>query len=606
MRADAPYRAATGWKRLLLALCALSLIATSLIAANAFGLGSRAWLGWWDAQSTIVGQPPYVIEIAQPRADGASAAGGLRDGDHIDLRRQSLDARIGILFQPLATRPSQLTVQRNSQTIRASVLPSTIWEGATAWKLTPMLVVVVTNLWFIFCALLIALRRSGSRDARILALVLLCLTGAVLMPNYIALPSGGLRLTIFLLASASWLAASLLILRLSSQFGRRSAIRSVFEVLAYAGVLLVFLADVATITGLSTLLIDPLPFAERTSALRNGLDTIAAVAVLAAVGFAVTSTAPTERPRAAWLLLPLPIAFVGRDIALTVATFVHSWFANIALITVLLLFMLLGALAVTYALLKRRVLDIEFVLSRTLVVATISLIVVVAFVLLEWLLGTVLAGASHATGLVANGLLALALGLSMNFIHKRVDAFIDTLFFRKRRDDEQALRDFSKEAGYVTDSESLLDQAIAKIERHTDARGAALLLDGDRAYCATRAFGSVSVKADENDAAILALKAWHKPLDPHRYATALQGALALPMLVRGQLLGVVLVGERAGGEAYAPDEVDALALFSQGVGSALDSLSHRNGDGLRDLRESIARIENDIAKLTSELRERLS
>jgi GAF domain-containing protein len=266
-----------------------------------------------------------------------------------------------------------------------------------------------------------------------------------------------------------------------------------------------------------------------------------------------------------------------------------------------LIFTLLGALAVTYALLKRRVLDIEFVLSRTLVVATISLIVVAAFVLLEWLLGTVLAGASHATGLVANGLLALLLGLSMDYIHKRVDAFIDTLFFRKRRDDEQALRDFSKEAGYVTDSEALLDQAIAKIERHTDARGAALLLDGESAYAATRAFGNVSLSADENDAAILALKTWHKPLDPHRYATALHGALALPMLVRGQLLGVVLVGERARGEAYAPDEVDALALFSQGVGSALDSLAHRNGDGLRELRESIARIANDVAALRQSL-----
>lgn len=601
MRADAPYRAATGWKRLLLALCALSLVATSLLAAHAFGFGGRAWLGWWDAQSSIVGQPPYVIEIVQPRSDGASAAGGLRDGDRLDLRQQTLDARIGILFQPLATRPARLIVQRGSQTIPASVLPSTVWEGATAWKATPMLVVVVTNLWFIFCALLIALRRSGSRDARILALVLLCLTGAVFMPNYLALPSGALRLTIYLLASASWLAASMLILRLSSQFGRRSVVRSVFEVLAYASVLLVFFADVASIAGLWTLLIDPLPFAERTSALRNGFDTIAAAMVLATVGFAVSSTPATERPRAAWLLLPLPIAIVGRDLALTIATFVHSWFANIALITVLVLFMLLGALAVTYALLKRRVLDIEFVLSRTLVVATISLIVVAAFVLLEWLLGTVLAGASHATGLVANGLLALALGLSMNFIHKRVDAFIDTLFFRKRRDDEQALRDFSKEAGYVTDSESLLDQAIAKIERHTDARGAALLLDGDRTYAATRAFGNVSVAADENDAAILALKTWHKPLDPHHYATALEGALALPMLVRGQLLGVVLVGERAGGEAYAPDEVDALALFSQGVGSALASLADRNGDGLRELRESLARIANDVAALRERL-----
>ena len=44
------------------------------------------------------------------------------------------------------------------------------------------------------------------------------------------------------------------------------------------------------------------------------------------------------------------------------------------------------------------------------------------------------------------------------------------------------------------------------------------------------------------------------------------------MLARGRVLGVLLCGARAGGEAYAPDEIDALADFAHGVGSALDSL----------------------------------
>jgi hypothetical protein len=45
------------------------------------------------------------------------------------------------------------------------------------------------------------------------------------------------------------------------------------------------------------------------------------------------------------------------------------------------------------------------------------------------------------------------------------------------------------------------------------------------------------------------------------------------MLARGRLLGVVALGERFGGEAYAPDEIAALASMSQGVGSAIDVLS---------------------------------
>jgi GAF domain-containing protein len=101
---------------------------------------------------------------------------------------------------------------------------------------------------------------------------------------------------------------------------------------------------------------------------------------------------------------------------------------------------------------------------------------------------------------------------------------------------------------------------------------------------------------DANDAAVLALQTWHKPLDPHAYDSALQGDLALPMVGRGQLLGLLLCGERAGGEAYAPVEIDALAQFAQGVGSAFDGLG--NGapaehdallQAIRDLRTSIDR-----------------
>jgi hypothetical protein len=42
----------------------------------------------------------------------------------------------------------------------------------------------------------------------------------------------------------------------------------------------------------------------------------------------------------------------------------------------------------------------------------------------------------------------------------------------------------------------------------------------------------------------------------------MRGALAPPMLVRGRLLGAIVLGERIGGEAYAPDEIEALLQFA--------------------------------------------
>jgi GAF domain-containing protein len=86
-------------------------------------------------------------------------------------------------------------------------------------------------------------------------------------------------------------------------------------------------------------------------------------------------------------------------------------------------------------------------------------------------------------------------------------------------------------------------------------------------------------------------------VDPHHYATGLRGALAVPMLTRGRLFGVLLLGERTGGEAYAPDEVEAISLFAHGVGSALDALSKRVDVSVASLQESIASMREAIIAL---------
>jgi hypothetical protein len=278
---------------------------------------------------------------------------------------------------------------------------------------------------------------------------------------------------------------------------------------------------------------------------------------------------------------------------------VHFWSATQASILFGTVCNVAGALAVTYALLRRRVLDLGFFLSRTIVVATISLIVVAAFVLLEWMLGNVVAGVSHTTGIVANAVLALVLGLSLHFIHQRVDAAVDAIFFRKRHEDEQSLRDYAKEAAFITDVPVLLDQTIGRLERHTDARGAAILMDGAGVFTSARSYGdSQRVPVSENDEAILALKAWHRPVDPHHYKTDLHGALALPMLARGRLLGVLLLDERTGGESYAPDEVEALSTLAHGVGSSLDALTANDSsaNALLVLTDAIDGLRADIVQ----------
>jgi hypothetical protein len=565
------------WPRkwLLLLLCALGFVVVATKAVDVFGFVAPPWLGYWDGARTDGG--PYKINNI-PRPGGALSRAGVRGTDMFDLREQSLQARVRLLFQNWAGHPNAVRVSRDGAVLPITVIGTNVWGDASAFKLPPQVLDVIAIAFFLGCAVLIALRRSDLREARILALVLLCEVGAAVGPNAIFVPDERLALVSLVAARFFGALASFLLVYLAAGFGARYAWRGAVEWLAYGMRATGVAAAVAIVVGMVTLWFDPLPF--ELSPDWNWFYAASLAAVVAAAVAAVVTTSPSQRSRAAWLLLPMPIALLAQVTLSRVLGFPStSWFTFISFQAAASLGLLLGALAVTYALLNRRVLDVGFVLSRTIVVGAVSLVVVTAFVLLEWALGTVLADASHATGVIANAGLALVLGVSLRFIHKRVDDIVERVMFRKRHEDERALRDFSKEAAFVTNPEVLLDKTIENVRAHTDASGAALFLRRNGTYEAVREFGEMPATIDENDNAILALKTWHKPLDPHKYATALRGDVALPLVARGELAGVLLCRERTSGEAYAPDEIDALATFALGVGSAYDALGSRNHDG---------------------------
>jgi hypothetical protein len=596
------------WKWLLLALCALAATLLAFMLGNWFGIGGRPWFGLANSQVAMT-EDPYVEKFGDVLSGGASEKAALHDGDLLDLREQTIDGRVRMIFNVLATRPTILRVHRGARVLTIHLVGGTLLEAGPGQVFSTM-TQVPAEICFLICATLIAARRWWLAEARTLAFVMLFeVAGLLVTPGNIVVPGAILQLLLCALSGVLLLIPPVLLVILSSRYGSRSSWRgwlTSFAIVANIALQVVLLIGVANTV---TLWIDPVPyyiltgyFAGSGTALGVVFAGLPFVAVVSCALAAILTSPVEERPRTAWLLMPLSIVLCVVNVVLDLIVLAPTLFWATTFNAVGGICWVVGGIFVTYALLNRRVLDIGFVLGRTLAVSIVGFIVVIAFVLLEWSLGTVLVGVSHVTGLLANAGLALVLGLSMNAIHKRVDAAVDTILFRKRHDDERALLDFSKEAAYVTKSGPLLDEAIAKVRCHTDARSAGILLDGNGTFAPARSFGSDVDSIDENDGAILALKTWHKPIDPHHYETDIKGALAVPMVARGQLLGLLLLGERTGGEAYAPDEVEALSQLAHGVASALDGLSLRQDGAPGQFQEVLnqLRIMSDTLALALE------
>jgi hypothetical protein len=291
---------------------------------------------------------------------------------------------------------------------------------------------------------------------------------------------------------------------------------------------------------------------------------------------AIAASQNEERQRVGW-----PFASFGVLYVASIGGFIGA-LPQVVFDALVRLAIFVIPIGITYSALSRRLYDVGFIVNRAVAFSSISGIVIGSFVLLEWTLGKWFDQAGREAGLAANIALALAFGLSLRLIHRRVERFVDTVFFKKRNEDVSALKRFAQEAAFITDRETLLERTRAQVLEHSETSSVSITMADEAAA------------TDLNDPAILAMRTWHDAIELHRYDTALAGEYAFPMFGRGSLLGVLVCGAKRSGEAFAPDEIDALKALAYGVGVALDALDRAVGDETGSMVAAFASLRNDV------------
>ena len=534
------------------------------IAANLFELASLTILPWNGGMYGIDGKQTSPGMWRITALDKQSRASGLLPGDLIDLREPSNLNRGYDANYWLETKPFIVVAHRGNRTFHASVA---LTHTPMSWDDSIRLIAVF---WVIGFAFLIFKKGRSVKENDYLTLILLLL--AVQSPiDRTAIPYNGFAFAYTFLDNAFQLACVALAIY-GAQFGRPLA--GSRKALLYLSV------AVNVVACFSRWFRDVVMYIAPVVDLSGGIYywLIGAGIVLPiffgllAVADAIRYAPQTERQRLAWVVAAFIPWFIGVTFG---ATLSGGWYTveNVS-------FFFIPA-ALTYAALSRRLFDIGFVLNRAAVFAGVSAVVVGVFVLAEWALSEWLRDASHITNLAASGALALALGLSVRFVHTRVDRFVDVVFFRKRHDDERALRTFAHEAPYITNAATLLHRTHDIVQQHTGAQHVTVL------QC--DALGPI----DENDPALVALRASRKPLELHDLQTDLRGEIAFPMVARGRLVGALVLGPKASHESYAPDESAALVEIAHSVGLSLDVLAGSRtpgSDALEEIRSTNQRI----------------
>jgi hypothetical protein len=540
-----------------------------LLLVCAAGLG----LWWYNVFVAPTARPPVNITqnaiwtVGYVVPNSAAARAGIRPGDVLDLGRATPAQRWAYVSRRRIGERIPYFIARNGTVTPTAVA---VMRGPP-WRADTWLGALGIG-WMLIFAAIILWRGREERRARILALLLISwavsnqLWSGVLwtpwLPVSVAAELANFALNAYMIVLAVAYAAT---------FGTMSFGRRVIAVLTIVAAALIFVLAVIVVGGTVA---GAASIAYVASSVQASAFLAALIGSVLCLVLAI-AVAGGERDELVWAGAPLAVISSAEALGFIAFLFNLPWGPVHIIVNVGFFLMPAG---LTYSVLARRVVDIGFVLNRAAVFTCVSVVIVGLFVLFEWLFSLWIERANRTASIAFEGALALALGMSIRFVHGRVDRLLDTVFFRKRHEDEQAIRAIAHEAAYVNDPGVLVNRTIAVLEQHADA-SFVRILDGT-----------------SDDPAIVSLRAWHKQVDLTAVdGTAIAGEWAYPMVARGRLVGALVIGPKRSSESYAPDESAAIMELAHATASALEALTR--GDDSR-----LVRIESLLEKLALELR----
>jgi hypothetical protein len=279
-------------------------------------------------------------------------------------------------------------------------------------------------------------------------------------------------------------------------------------------------------------------------------------------------------------------------------------------------------LTVAYAVIRYRVIDVNFVISRTVVYGILTAGIVVTFALVHYLVGKLLESTRVAVAIELA--VAVAYGVWLNALHDRLDSFVDRVFFRRWHLAEARL-DRVAHALPHAETKEFVDKMLASepADALSLASAAVFRRDCDGRFTRRDSVGWSAAHAqylEGNGRLVVELRATLAPVDlagtPWASERVPEGTAqpvhAVPVCARHRVEAIVLYGSHTGGEALYRDELHVLRRLALGAAQAYDHLAvaelarkiqelEIENSGLRQaqsaLSEATAELRAEIAKL---------
>jgi hypothetical protein len=258
-----------------------------------------------------------------------------------------------------------------------------------------------------------------------------------------------------------------------------------------------------------------------------------------------------------------------------------------------------------YAVLRERVVDVQFAMSRTLVFGAVSTLVLTFLTVVHWLLARIIEHSGIAFGL--EGLAAIGLGLVLHRASHQINMLVDLVLFRRHHAAEETLRRVTAALPFAKDGQSITEALVVEPIRSLRLASAALFQrdSADGPLRRVRAHGweqghLETLRAD--DFLVRYLQAEHEPLrltDPPALPSdtpegAASPVLAVPIFNDRTLMAVALYGAHTNHTLPDPDEIRLLHELAKASAASYQRAK------LASLTREIADLAREVAALRTE------
>ena len=313
-----------------------------------------------------------------------------------------------------------------------------------------------------------------------------------------------------------------------------------------------------------------------------------------------------DRARLKWALLGMSVAWGCLTIVLVLR---YAWLTTVGLMPLnwVLAFNqgIVFPLCLGYAVLRQRIFDVQFAVSRTLVYGAVSTLALVFLAAVHWLLGRLIEQSGLAIGL--EGVAAIGLGLVLHRASHGITLLVDRVLFRKHHQAEERLRRVTAALPFATDERSISEALVTEPVRNLELASAALFYresgEGPLNRVLAKGWNDAHAASLEAESLLVRyLQAEHEPLklDDSQLLPAgtPEGAalpvLAVPLVNQHVLAAVVLYGAHANHTLLDPDEIELLHQLAKAAATS------RSQVRIAMLTREVAALSNENTALTRE------